>query len=771
MGDEGALQHLGTWTDTELTTGDRVAAGMYNANSISRADNFEAGDLDPVVSGSSGSWLLEMTATAARQARARSGGRMGWGCPVTPGETLTVTAKAWQASNLARSCRVDVEYGKSDGTPLMLSVADEQWPGNNGDPWDADWTSSHGTGASSDIQATQGRLRTGTAASSTPARQYFSAMSSMADSEVLVKYIPGTVASESYAVVGVRGNGSWSAEATRQHHPAQGYFVEVAPLAGEVRVREGGSGSPVLATITKTCPSNGFWIRIRAHGTTIAVKAWDNFTVPEPTMWDWVGEDSTWTSGKVSITGNNGADAVQRTHTFDELWVYDLSSCSFGTPFTTLTTGALLENTRNVTVPPGAVDANVILVGFPTGAGEKFVWDEVGLIPGSSRPWSRGGMMSRNLLGANESTFENSAAGVAGWTGGTDVAVNRDVYAGPVTKAALKINWSGSSGIPSYITAASPGKPAAEGLDYAVRALLFRATVDTTLLRPGLRFTDANGVTLAESFGSDVLPSAANVWAEAAHTALAPPGTARVHAVLATTPLVSGSGAITRVMLTRGASAPSPFQVGPHGRGYALVEFSDDGGVTWTAVRGTEEAFYDPVTRLVTLYDREAPGAGRDYRASTAALDYALDPTDGAAVSSQPSATGSATLAADGFWLSDPLTAGSHLRLQVGGNLESTSPQPQEVHYPLGRRTPVVVSDVVKSEVFSLPLIFKTAAGWTAFETLRRAPNALLLQSDMGLQWYVRLGPDRRVTLHSSTGRLSAPLRKVEITAVEVDRP
>jgi hypothetical protein len=761
---------LGQWTDTQITTGTRVGLGLYNANSISRVDTFQAGDLQPVVSGaSSGTQLLEMTATAARQGRAFTGGRYGWGTPVTPGDPLTLTASAWQTADEARPCRADVEWHGADGDVLVNLVLDEPFTGTDGDPWDAGtWTDGNAGAATATIQANAGRLVTGAVAYDQPARQYAGGMDSQDDCEVVVLCRPSSTSAEMRAAVCVRTDGTWNG--ANPGHPDTGYWAEVSPDFGAVFLRVQDGSSTVLATVSLTIPAQGVWVRLRAHGTTLALKAWDA-SLQEPATWGWLGEDATHTSGRVALTGQNGADAAVRTWTFDHLTVDDLSRHVFGTPFTTNTDGSLAGASRNLTVPADAAVAKTVAVSFPTGAGETFVWDKVGLMPGHDRPWSRGGLTVSNLYGPNESTFEESAAGAAGWTAGDDATVARAAYVVPPSGAALELSWDGSSGLPSAIFAYGPGKPAEAGLDYAVRAWLWRIDADVSLLRLGLRFTDSSDGELAQSFAEDVLPDPGVAWAETAHTMRAPAGTAHVHAALATSAVQSGAGAITRVHVVQGTAAPEVFQPGPAAAGYALAEYSDDGGQTWQQVRGTTGAVYGD-DRTAAVHDYETPpGAARTYRASTAAVDYDVDSDGGATVVSVPSDEVTATLPADGFWLRDPLVPARLLAVTIGGDLESSSRQPQQVHDTLGREHAVVVSDVVKGEEFSLPLVFKTAGSYRQFEELRRSGGPLLFQSDFGEQWYVRLGGERRTVLKISVVRLDTPLRLVEVSAVEVDRP
>jgi hypothetical protein len=152
-------------------------------------------------------------------------------------------------------------------------------------------------------------------------------------------------------------------------------------------------------------------------------------------------------------------------------------------------------------------------------------------------------------------------------------------------------------------------------------------------------------------------------------------------------------------------------------------------------------------------------------------VDYGADADGGATVVSAPSAEVSATLPAGGFWLRDPLVPARLLEVKHSGDLDHVSREPQEVHDTLGRRNPVVVSDVVKGEEFTWPLTFVSAATYRKFEELRASGGPLLFQGDFGEQWFVKLGGSRRTVLKRSSDRATTPVRMVEATAVEVDRP
>lgn len=755
--------------DGALTTEQKAGVGIYNGGSTVLVDDWEAGDLTQVVEGTdTGEWLVRATSTNGRQVRATSGTRYGWGTPAIGGEIVTITAAAWQSADAARPARTDVEWYGTDDNPLTNLIFSESWPGDD-EPWDADWTFTFAGTADARVNDGQGQLITGTSAYTTPSRMYCSGMSSMTDCEVLVKVRLSSTTAEMRAIVAVRTNGTWSG--SDPGHPAAGYWAEVDSQDNILVIRKG--GSTVLATPGKTCPTQGLWVRLRAQGTTIAAKAWPVYE-QEPMAWDYIGEDSTYTSGRISLTAQNGADAVSRTVTFDDLTADDLSQHSFGSTFTTATDGSLTTHSRNAIVPASASYGKMSLIGFPTAGGEAFLWDYMGIVPGSNRPWSRGGIGIANVYTTNESCFEDPSQGVAGWAAGDDAQVARGTGYGPAASgAALELSWTGTSFSPGVVVAVGPAKTAAAGEDWAVGGWLWRASGTVTLLKIGIRFDGADGAPLATSYGSNTLPEVDAAFADAAHTARAPAGTAQVRAVMAATPVPTLAAAITAIRLVPGTVAPPVYQPGPAARSYALVEYSDDGGVSWAEVRGTRRAYYPTSgpSRAVTVYDyAPPPGVARMYRASTAATDHALV-SDGAAAVSVPTGTVSATLPADRFWLRDPLTPARLIEVHHAGDLDHVSREPQEIRDTLGRAFPVAVSDVVKGETFTWPLLFTSAAGWRQFSEMRAQGRELLFTGDFGEQWYVKLGPDRRAVLKRSSDRAATPVRMVEITATQVDPP
>lgn len=778
MSNDTDYQLLGQWTDTSITTGVRTGITMYNSNSISRCDNFEAGDLAPVVGGGSdsGQWLGEMTVTAARPGAMFTGGRYNWGTPVSETEVVTIMASAWQSANAVRDVALDAEFF-ADGEPLVNSVFEETFP-TVGASWSGSWTSSHVAGGDDSVVATgSGRLTTGSTAFGSPARMAATSMASTLNSDVKTKMIFSTVAADVRGVVGVRGSNAWFFSSV---YPNVGYFLEVVANGNAIVVRKGtGTALNGAGGQAHTILAAGVWVRIRARDipdrATVLVQAkWWDADDDEPEAWNWQGEDATYFNAPgVLVCGAQPGTAAVRTVDFTAMEVDDLSNNDYGATWETTADNELSPSSRDVVVPLGATSMKLTARAFPTGASEVFVWAAAGVIPGSGQTWSRGGLTGDNMYGPNESSFENSAATTAGWEGVDDSTIARASYPSAASGAALEVSWDSSSGIPSAVMAAGPGKPATPGADYAVRALLWRVgSVD--VCRIGIEFRDSSDGVVARSFATDVLPAVGLEFADSGSFSMtAPDDAATVHAVFAASALSAAtSAAITAVRLVPGTEAPEVFRPGPLARAYARVEYTDDGGVTWELVRGTLTSYYGS-DNAVLVYDYEAPpGVPRQYRAATAAADFYLDDNGGATVISEYSSTVLATLTSMSFWFRDPLVPARLLEIKHSGDLDQTSLEPQEIHVILSRENPVIVSDGVKGERFEFPLTFTSAQGWRQFQEMRRAAGPILFQSDFdGEQWFLKFDSPRHAVLKRSQDRPNTPVRFVEIAGNQIDRP
>lgn len=758
---------LGEYTDTAITTGVQPGLSLYNALSTATCDNFAAGELAQVVGGGSdsGPALGAVTATAARPASITTGGPGGASTPVIGGEVVTVRAAGWQAANAARSLLLDAEFDNVDG-PLVDPLFTETWAGVTGAHWDTGrWTSSHLTGAT-DTLAAGGTLTTGVTANTTAARMNATGMASTRDAELLVRVALSNIG-DTQARIGLRSDGTFNGGTGPG--PAKGYFVAIDSANSAVIVRSAPTTALNGASGQSFVPkAAGTWLRLRVRdvtslGVTLIQAKWWDVGADEPAAWNFKGTDTAWynTSGRVALSISQTTANI-RSGTFNNLTVDSLSNHSFGTAWSTHTDSSLSSQSRTITTPAAAVGCRLVATAIPTGSSEHFVWSAAAIMPGAGRSWARGGLTVANLYSGDEGCTATT------WTPSDNASLTTATQLGVTEGTAIQVAWN--SGSQDIVYATGPGKPAVVGELYGVGARLGRFT-GVNLEQLGLEFQDTTGAVLHRSFGLNIAPVlGATSLLAATHTAVAPEGTATVHACLAAG-AAAPSAQITQVQVIPGGTLPAVWQPGPAAAGYARAESSDDGGQIWELIRGTATALFGP-GRAVTVYDNEAPTGGtRLWRVSTAAVDYTLD-ADGAALAvSLPAGPLTATLTTPGWWLRDVLTPARLLSIHIPGNLDYASDEPQTVYSPLGRRTPVIVTDVVKGEVFSIPLLFQSETDRLYFEELRNAGSTLLFAGPQGRQWFVRLGRTRKSTLLRSADQANSPITTVSIDATEVDRP
>ncbi len=466
--------------------------------------------------------------------------------------------------------------------------------------------------------------------------------------------------------------------------------------------------------------------------------------------------------GQVWQTGN-----VARSCRIDVDWRAEDGSylgTTEGTPVTTSTIGAMTQISQDVTPPADAVAAMLVLVAVdPAASGELFHWDRIGLMP-LGVGWNRGGFTVSNWFGPNAA---NADLALSGWTQGAGGTLTRVTGEATPSGAAMQVVLTAATS-----TSTSGRFPVATQDQITIFALGRKSELSLAAVRVAITFYDSSGVQLqySASDATDVTPLA-NKWTLVSATLDPPAGAVEAEMSLFSVMESSIAGRWVRWSRVGWVIGPLPpvWQPGPRAIARPLLEFSDDGGASWSYLRGAQDGRFSP-NGFAVVYDYEAPpGRARLYRAHTAVTDYALS-SSGAELVSEASATASAVQRADGWWLKDPTSPGLMLRLQVAGSISSTSPVPATVYAPLSRAHKVVLSDVPLGEEFDLNLIVKGAEDWATFAALRAGGVTLLLQSDYGDQWYVAL-MDRDMTLMSSVSRRLEPVRMIKVKAVEVDSP
>lgn len=440
-----------------------------------------------------------------------------------------------------------------------------------------------------------------------------------------------------------------------------------------------------------------------------------------------------------------------------------IGSTSLSANVTNTTTGAQASVT--VTAPVGSVTAAQVLEIDGMANAETARIHLVSLAEGASLTPYRGGLDSPNLLDSDTASAEQS---IGTWTplSNCTIAQVTDIGNTAAGTGILRLTAAAAGEVAVATGGASNPHAVTAGEPYTVLASL-RAHAASRTGRLVISWYDDNGYTGKQVF-SGVTNLTNNAWvALPALTVIVPAGitnaTVEVHGV----GLAAGEFLdVDAVSFAHGTG--SAWKPGMGVERQPMVEYSDDDEVTWQWVRQVTFTPYDPVTRLATVYDYEAPpNTERKYRARTSVND----PWTPAELLSEPSDSVAATLPNDLWLLKDPLANAPGLVVSQRGDLDMTASTSQEVAEVQGRSTAVVLSDVPGGESLSLSLTVQGNDDWVAFEKMRKIGHALLLQSDMTDQWYVIFTGDRKATLLYTSSRKENPARVVEVTAVEVERP
>ncbi len=357
----------------------------------------------------------------------------------------------------------------------------------------------------------------------------------------------------------------------------------------------------------------------------------------------------------------------------------------------------------------------------------------------------------------NEVTISGGALvfGTAGVTGGGDAIHNGVALTDVVTVADVSLGSIGRSAASVYMRATSSS-----------RALSANVTVNTLLGRGGILSVLAGSSTLA-SVTLRTTPSAATrYWLRA--TAIGDVVTAEwwtTDPALGGSPTDTcsttlsgankttyGAGVVGKAGVSAGVSDSSRTlsYVGRFSAQPAVpadlfeIQASYDGRATWSAVRTTagEGGFVTPAAGRAAAWDFEAPNGGEvNYRVR------ALHSYSGVyAVSDWVEA--SATWSSSQEWLVHPLDPSKSMRIRIVESSERQREARQGIHRPLGRATPIVVSDATGAEIGTLT-IDVDIADHPLLDALIDARVPLLVLGAAGSAWpfprYVVLGSPGRV--------------------------
>lgn len=363
--------------------------------------------------------------------------------------------------------------------------------------------------------------------------------------------------------------------------------------------------------------------------------------------------------------------------------------------------------------------------------------------------------------------------------GGTYTAYVQLTQTGGETTPILPVSISGYTNAPTvtwYAGFSAPAKPnlaVAAQNDISTGAPVNNVTV-TGFDTNGRSFTDG-GTTNA----SPTLTSTSQAQFNQGDVGRSVSGTN----IPANTTILSVQSATSCTMSANATATGSALTItigGPNyaGTGTAQVQFSDDGGVTWTMLRNASAL---PLTTLsgqqVSIEDFEIfQGKSRQYQATV------NNTSSGVAVSSPASSivSSTATSSPPSAWFVPPLNPSASTAAEIEG-LEQTQLEQLAAHWGLGRRDPIVLFDVVNYKDGSLTIKTINAAQAAAIDTLIAQQATLWLSTPFGDGYYIRVGPEPGGTTTTNGAKVQTiswepsyianPVRKIVIPYIVVKRP
>jgi hypothetical protein len=445
------------------------------------------------------------------------------------------------------------------------------------------------------------------------------------------------------------------------------------------------------------------------------------------------------------------------------LAVYDGATVAVGTSFVGV-------SVLNYTPPAAAVYVTVFITVASAASGDEFALDDACLKRGTTAPFTRGGLWTRNLLSADDSDLESTVGAWTAANANTTVARSTTV-GGKVGSAALRL----TAGVANAgVAARSAQVPVIAGEQYALLAS-FRAGAGSAFCTAAVEWYDGNG-DLLSSDTLDAASATTGAWSDRSGGVHAPVGAATADV------LVSWSGSLSNgsvwyvdaIELERwgDGAMPAAFSAGQDSEvsTWLVAEYSDDDGLTWIPVRDGDRIAPDVFQRAV-VYDYEVPpNVLRRYRARTEASDSYI----GAAPASVGSANTTeqfATVPSARWWLrsiSHPersLGFSRNLCMRTVGRKQEERAGRYDGN---GAVFPVFISNAVGGHDGSLDVNVYGAEAWAAFQVLigDAAPLVLIDPIDLDLA-YIKL------TGRSWTEQVSGegPKYVVRLEFVEVGRP
>lgn len=381
------------------------------------------------------------------------------------------------------------------------------------------------------------------------------------------------------------------------------------------------------------------------------------------------------------------------------------------------------------TPPAATVYVTVFVTVAGAASGDTFGVDVACLrrsttLPADVTDPPRGGLWTRNLLTLNDSDTDPA---LGSWVAfNTNTTVARSTTQARTSAASLRLTAGTAN---SGVAAKGEQVPVIGGEQYVLLAS-FRAGAGSASGTVGVQWYDGSGNLIGTDSSTGVTVTTA--WVDGSVGVTAPVGAAFASL------LVSLSGSLANgtlwyvddVSLARWGDGPMPTSWSPGNDSrtstWLVIEYTDDGGLTWLPVRGGAHVAPD-VFQRVALYDVEVPpNVVRHYRARTAATD---DFTGVGAIASENSDERMATVPSGRWWLRSLEHPEHSLGFSRDLCMSSITRKQDERAGRFdgnGAQFPVFISNAVGGQDGSLSVIVYANA-WPTFEALIADTTPLVL--------------------------------------------
>ena len=234
---------------------------------------------------------------------------------VSAGTTYQYVVRAFDAAGNVGPDSAVVTVTTPDPPAAVLA---ETWPGADGSPWPAVWSSSAGSGGAVQTFGGGGRLSLGSGAGSY-ARSTAAGVETLDDADVVTSYRWSATSPSGFFGVYLRGSGGWQ----NAYRPNTGYGLVFTPDSTTVSVLRNVNGTKTAIAYVPNASQVSTakqWLRFRIDGQQLSFRTWPDGQ-PEPTTWTWTGTDTAITApGRLFTSLVRGTTTTaEKSITLDDL--------------------------------------------------------------------------------------------------------------------------------------------------------------------------------------------------------------------------------------------------------------------------------------------------------------------------------------------------------------------------------------------------------------------------------------------------------------------